>query len=248
MDLNIQDFSLVDYIIILIILLSVLFGFFKGFLRSVLSLLRLIISFSAAMALAPSIANYINDHVHNPAIASYLAFIGNFIFSYVLVSLFIYFLLSSLDKVNIGGVDRFLGGIFGLLRGNFVVAAIFLIITTFSGSFYAKHDTKEKRYYFIINEKKEPSWLKDSESYDLLLSSAKALVSLLPAESWENIQNTLYKAPTSYKEEKGQLEKFHEQIETIIIENFNVEQKGDSKKLQDIDLENHTQPESQPDE
>ena len=119
--------SLVDVAIVSTMALSLVFGLFRGLLRELLSLISWITAFWIAYRHSADVAQAIDPVLQNPTlsrlVAAVLVFVG------VLVGLLL--LASLITKIfkatGLAGMDRLLGGLFGLVRALVILGAVLLL-------------------------------------------------------------------------------------------------------------------------
>ncbi|HEX2565929.1 MAG TPA: CvpA family protein [Burkholderiales bacterium] len=116
-----------DYAVLGVVGLSILWGVWRGLVRELISLAGWVIAFLAANLFAGPLAERLPQGAGTAELRLLGAFIGIFIASLV-VSTLLALLLSKLAKAaGLGGLDRALGGFFGLARGVLVVIAFALV-------------------------------------------------------------------------------------------------------------------------
>lgn len=144
---SLASMNVVDIAILVIFLLSIIIGFGRGFISELLSLIILIAAFVVAIIFTNSLATYFTHAavMHNVMSetattttagnnqpASYMIYAVSFAILFIatiIVGSVIKILLNLLVSARILGIgNRFLGAIFGFLRGYlFVLALIFLV-------------------------------------------------------------------------------------------------------------------------
>ena len=119
--------SLVDIAIVLTMALSLMFGLFRGLLRELLSLISWITAFWIAYRYSVDVAQAIDPVLQNPTLSRVLAVV--LVFVGVLVGLLL--LASLIAKIfkatGLAGMDRLLGGLFGLVRALVILGAVLLL-------------------------------------------------------------------------------------------------------------------------
>ena len=122
------DLFYFDYILIGIIALSGLIAFFRGFIQETLSLLLWVFAFAASMFLNEYLDPYVSDYVNNPELRRILTvitvFVGIIFFGGLLVKL----LRGLIHWSGMGGLDRFLGVLFGFFRGIILIMVVYLVL------------------------------------------------------------------------------------------------------------------------
>jgi len=116
-----------DYAVIGIIVISVLVGAIRGFIKEAFSLAVWAAAFLVAFQYSGAVALQLESHIELPSARTSLAFVGLFL-AVLLVGGLLTFLIGKLvEKTGLSGTDRLLGGVFGGVRGLFLVLAIMLV-------------------------------------------------------------------------------------------------------------------------
>jgi len=116
-----------DWIVIAVVGLSTLFAFHRGVVREVLALLAWVVGLVAALTLSPALAGALPDLPAHPAVRYLIAFAAILIGALLLGALIAWPISRAIRALGLAFVDRFLGGVFGLVRGVVVVLAFALI-------------------------------------------------------------------------------------------------------------------------
>ena len=116
-----------DWAIVALFGLSVVFAYFRGFTRQVIALFSWVLGFVAAMTLSPRLGNLLPDFAGNPTLRYLIAFGAILIAALLAGALIAWPLRDLLHKSGMGFLDRFLGGLFGIVRGVVVVLALMLV-------------------------------------------------------------------------------------------------------------------------
>ena len=157
-----------DYAVLGVAGLSVVWGVWRGLVRELISLAGWVIAFLAANLFAGPLAERLPQATGSAELRLIAAFVGIFIVSLVLTTL-LALLLSKLAKAaGLGGLDRVLGGLFGLARGVLVVIAFALVAG-------------------LTSLPQKPAW-KQSASGALLARTALALKQALPPAFAERLR------------------------------------------------------------
>ena len=119
----------VDIGIIVLIFLSALVGFIRGFVREALSLTiwvaAIVLTIAFAEDLSTKLPFTISYALAPLIIAAVLIFVGVLIVG----SLVNYLVSKGLYAIGMGGLDRVLGGAFGVIRGALVVTLLVLLLS-----------------------------------------------------------------------------------------------------------------------
>jgi membrane protein required for colicin V production len=116
--------SWLDAAIAAVLLLSVAWGIWHGFVREVISLAGWVLAFLAANAAAGPLGEALPTSVSSPELRVLLAYLVVFVFTLSIATLVGLLLSRVLKAYGLGGLDRTLGGVFGLARGVVVLLAL----------------------------------------------------------------------------------------------------------------------------
>ncbi len=116
-----------DWVIVATLALSILFAFVRGFTRQVIALFSWVLGFVAAVTLSPSLGGMLPEFAGHPTLRYLIAFGAIIIAALLLGGLIAWPLRDLLHKSGMGFLDRFLGGIFGILRGVVLVLVATLV-------------------------------------------------------------------------------------------------------------------------
>jgi membrane protein required for colicin V production len=125
------EFTLLDWIILLLVVASIVSSFLKGFARETISLVSVITGLLLASWFFPLLGHFFGTFVKTQDIASLLGFASIF-FGCVLLGVVISLMVNKLiETVHLRWFDRLLGAAFGLIRGWLIGAVLFLMLTAF---------------------------------------------------------------------------------------------------------------------
>ncbi len=116
-----------DWTIIGVVALSALLAFARGVTRELIALAAWVIGIVAAIALTPIVGAMLPEFGGPEALRYLLAFIVILIAALVIGALIAWPLSSLIRKAGLGFVDRFLGALFGVVRGFVLVLAFALV-------------------------------------------------------------------------------------------------------------------------
>ncbi|TAK84565.1 MAG: CvpA family protein [Betaproteobacteria bacterium] len=106
-----------DYAVLGVMGLSVVLGAWRGLVREVVSVAGWVIAFLAANLFAAPLAETLPRSLSPPELRVLVAFVGVFVLSLAVTSLAGLVLAKMVKAVGLGGLDRTLGGLFGVARG-----------------------------------------------------------------------------------------------------------------------------------
>ncbi len=119
--------SVLDIAILLIVGISFLIGLVRGFVRESLSLVTWGVALWAAFTFANRFTQHFERFLNDPTLQLIASFIAVLVATLVLLSLLGYMLSSLFESTGLTGIDRSLGGVFGLLRGAIIIAVLVLL-------------------------------------------------------------------------------------------------------------------------
>ena len=117
-----------DWFIIVVLVASGLISFSRGFTKEFLSLILWVAAFIAAISLEYLATPKIDEYIGNPEISKILSYVVVFIVFIFIGGILIKFISKIIKWSGASGFDRFLGVLFGLIRGLIVLFIIFLLL------------------------------------------------------------------------------------------------------------------------
>ena len=106
-----------DWFILVVLVASGLISFSRGFTKEFLSLFLWVAAFIAAISLEYLATPKINEYIGNPEISKILSYVVVFIVFIFIGGILIKFISKIIKWSGASGFDRFLGVLFGLIRG-----------------------------------------------------------------------------------------------------------------------------------
>ena len=117
-----------DWFILVVLVASGLISFSRGLTKEFLSLFLWVAAFIAAISLEYLATPKINEYIGNPEISKILSYVVVFIVFIFIGGILIKFISKIIKWSGASGFDRFLGVLFGLIRGLIVLFVIFLLL------------------------------------------------------------------------------------------------------------------------
>ena len=117
-----------DWFILVVLIASGIISFTRGFTKEFLSLFLWIAAFIAAISLEFIATPKINEFIGNEEISKIISYIFVFVIFIFVGGIVIKFISKLIKWSGASGFDRFLGVLFGLIRGLIVLFAIFLLL------------------------------------------------------------------------------------------------------------------------
>ena len=119
-----------DIIFCALILIAAIHSALKGFVAEIMSLAAFIFGIIFAFLFYKNGAAYIRGRFFTgQALPEIVAFMLLFLVIFIAVKILEYVLRDIISRINLGGVDRLLGGLFGILEGLCLVSVILFIIS-----------------------------------------------------------------------------------------------------------------------
>lgn len=159
----IQNLNMFDTAVILIMVLSCLIAFFRGFVREILSLGAWVGAGVVTLYYFPAVAEYVKPHVKSPVVAAGVGTLGIYITALLIFSTINWLILKLMKSgSDVGMLDNFLGLLFGMFRGAFIISLGFFILS------------------IVVPKKEYPEWLKQSITRPYVEKGATALAGMAP--------------------------------------------------------------------
>ncbi len=117
-----------DWFILVVLVASGIISFARGFTKEFLSLFLWLAAFIAAISLEYLATPKINGFIDNEEISKIISYVVVFIVFIFVGGIIIKFISKLIKWSGASGFDRFLGVLFGLLRGSIVLFVIFLLL------------------------------------------------------------------------------------------------------------------------
>ena len=163
-----MEILLIDNFIIVTIVASIIIGIVRGATKELLSIASWLGSAFLSFKLFDSVQNIARSYINHTLIADFVAICTLFIVFLLTFSIINYACSNFVKKSLLGGVDRFLGFIFGFLRGIAILVLGHLAIS---------------QWIFVDQLPKE---LKDSKFYEIVIKTTNIVIALLP-KNWQDV-------------------------------------------------------------
>ncbi len=121
----------IDWALIAVIGLSVIVGLWRGFVREVFSIFVWILAIWIAFRYSGVAAGWLEAWVELPSARAIVAFSGLLLITLIIGGLAGWLLGKLVDSTGLGGTDRMIGMLFGLLRG-LVIVVVIMLVTRFT--------------------------------------------------------------------------------------------------------------------
>ena len=120
--------NLADWFILIVLIASGIISFARGFTKEFLSLFLWLAAFIAAISLEYLATPKIDEFIGNEEISKIISYIAVFVIFIFIGGMIIKFISKLIKWSGASGFDRFLGVVFGLIRGAIVLFVIFLLL------------------------------------------------------------------------------------------------------------------------
>ena len=116
-----------DITVLAIIAISILVGALRGFVKEAFSLAVWGAAFFVAFQFSGTLALQLDGIVELPSARTAMAFAGLFLAVLLVGGLITYLIGKLVEKTGLSGSDRLLGGVFGGVRGLFLILVLMLV-------------------------------------------------------------------------------------------------------------------------
>ena len=139
------DMNKLDMILLLPIGFGFIFGLFKGLVKEITSLAAIVLGIYGAKLLAPSISDVLVNSFH---FSEKTALPISYLVLFIAIAIGLLMLAKSLEKLfdsmSLGGLNKFLGGIFGALKYALIVSVLLIVFNAIDSHFsIVSAETKE---------------------------------------------------------------------------------------------------------
>ena len=117
----------IDIAAIVVVVLSLLLGVMRGLVREIFSLTAWVLAAVIAAVYGPWVAKYVPPLIPGPLFATVAGFLIVFVVVLIAAGIIGLLLTRIIRAAGLGAGDRFLGGVFGVLRGVIIMAIAVMI-------------------------------------------------------------------------------------------------------------------------
>ena len=119
-----------DYAILAILLISSLISLKRGFVKEALSMANWVLAFFIAVTFRDPLASLLVEHIVTPSLREMVAFAVLFAATLIVGAMVNHLIGEVVRMTGLAGTDRFLGVIFGVIRGFVVIMAVLILSPT----------------------------------------------------------------------------------------------------------------------
>lgn len=150
-----------DWVICAIVLLNVVTAAIQGFFSEALTMAGLVVGYIVAAWQYRGFAQWLEQFLKNSWFAEILAFLLIFFAIVILFGIAARIAQWVMKKAGLSGLDRFLGGLLGLLKGGLMVAVILMGMTAFAPTSTFLKNSQLAPYFLVVG--RAAIWLAPSE-------------------------------------------------------------------------------------
>ena len=143
--------NLIDLLVLAIIAISALLGLSRGFVREMLGLASWLLAAYAAYRLSPQLIPFAERTIGNPDIAGVTAYVVTFLGCLIVLSLLSNLVGRIVRFSALGGLDRTLGLVFGIVRGAVVLMGVYILAGQIPPATWPPQ-VKQARTIFLVYE------------------------------------------------------------------------------------------------
>lgn len=201
--MELSEFRNLDYLVLIIIAISAYFAYNKGFIESAMDFFAWVGSVFIVFDNYELLFELLNNYIPSKFICGLAASIGVYVIMVIVISMFGVKVINFFSKFVGSNFDRFLGVIFGVLRGAFVSLVVF----------WGMYMT-----IYAVNDQKIPEWVVQAQLYKPLKMGSDAMIDMMTsAEQRENMLRSIARKSNSLEKEvdKNIADKGSEIQETI---------------------------------
>lgn len=153
--------TLADWAICGVLVINVVAAAVQGFFSEALTIGGLVVGYIVAAWKYRSLAEWLESFFKNPWLAEILGFLIIFFAILLLFGIAARIARWVMKKSGLTGLDRFLGGILGLLKGGLMVAVILMGITAFEPTSKFLANSQLAPYFLVVG--RAAMWLAPAE-------------------------------------------------------------------------------------
>ena len=146
-----------DFIVLSIIVISFVISLMRGFVKEALSLAGWLVALWVSMTFSSGMAELFGSSIKDPTLRLLAAFVSLFILSLIVGTIINFFATQLVQRTGMTGVDRTIGGVFGLLRGVLLVTIIVMLL----GLTTLPKESWWDESFFMFRFEAIATWLKD---------------------------------------------------------------------------------------
>jgi membrane protein required for colicin V production len=175
--------TLLDVAVLTILGISILIAMYRGFVREILAIFAWVGAGFATYFAFQHVESYFQKWISHPLIADIAAGLSVFVLVLILLSFVAHGLSSWVQKGALNTPDRFLGIVFGTVRGLLIVCCIYLLVV------------------WSYTKKGYPEWLTQSSYVPMLQKTSEVFLTFVPEEARKKLRFDLGDEKSTEKDE-----------------------------------------------
>lgn len=217
-----------DIVLVVILVFSALFALFRGFVREFLAILAWVGAFFVTIYAFGYTYQFFHSFIDNEMVAHGLSAALLFLVSLIIFSLIAHTIASWIRKTPLSSIDRFLGLLFGVLRGALVICLLYIAVVWF------------------YKEKELPHWVTQAKTLPLIQKGANYLADLVPEEQRIKLIKMFQDFITdkSEKEEENFMRQASPTYGAPLYRGPIIKHRSEQKPKKDIVIHPYTKPEN----
>lgn len=165
----IPDFNTIDIVVLVILAISAAVGVSRGFTREVLGIAGWIGAFFISLYGMILVRPYVMKHIHDAFVADIISGVTLFIVALIVLTIISRKLSLRIKSGALGGLDRSLGVVFGVIRGGVLLSLAYLVFS-----------------FFMPNYEKWPKPMLSARSTPYIVEAGDWLRGLVPQDAIKN--------------------------------------------------------------
>jgi len=153
--------SAADWLICVLVLVNVVTAAMQGFFSEALTIAGLVVGYLVAAWQYRSLAEWLESFLKNPWLAEILGFLVIFFAIVLLFGAAARIARWLMKEAGLSGLDRFFGGLLGLLKGGLMVAVILMGMTAFAPTSKLLANSQLAPYFLVVG--RAAIWLAPAE-------------------------------------------------------------------------------------
>jgi membrane protein required for colicin V production len=164
-----SGFTFVDILVVLILLGSAVYATYRGFVSETLGIFSWVAAIFATMYFGYVAVNVIAPHVSPPWLGAVLGYLTVFVIVLVPLEFLSHRISQTVQHSPVGGLDRGLGFVFGIVRGAVVIGLLYFAYSSFQPV------------------KEQPDWMVEARTFPYIQEASAAVLSLAPSGTGDRI-------------------------------------------------------------
>ena len=167
----IPDFNTIDIVVLIILGISAAVGVSRGFTREILGIGGWICAFFISLYGMILVRPFVMKYIHDSFVADVVSGVSLFLVALIVMTIISRRLSARIKSGDLGGLDRSLGVVFGMIRGGVLLSLAYLVFS-----------------FFMPNYEKWPKPMQTARSTSFIIETGDWLRSLVPDAAVKNLR------------------------------------------------------------